>query len=79
LERPIARARITLRATFCMIVALIGLFAGCLLLWQVVFVRFNGFAAVVAATLIGGAVAWIYSDYIEPLFYRLPPRGPDTL
>lgn len=79
MRKPVARARITLRAVICLVLALAGLTIGGLLLWHVMFVRFNGLIGLTAASLLGGSIAVIYCDYIEPLFYGLPPRGPDSL
>jgi hypothetical protein len=78
-ERPVARARITLRALVCLVIALAGCVTGGLILWHVVAVKFSMLAGIIGATVFSGSAAWLYVDYIEPLFYRLPPRGPDAL
>lgn len=74
-DRPTARVRITLRGIVCLIVALIAFSAGGIIFWHTVFVKFTMLGGIVGATLIGGAGTWLYSDYIEPLFYRLPGDG----
>lgn len=79
MRKPVARAQVTLRAAVCLVATLAGLTLGGVLLWHVMFVKFNGLIGLTAASLLGGSIAVLYCDYIEPLFYDLPPRGPDGL